>query len=119
MDKTAPELACKLTQFELRQRKSDIRQSLTPHLVSSSYVEGMSHLAFRKPSVSRAQLEHLIALEQACCPFFSFSIRETDKEFTLIVSGPEGSEDLVRDLFLSEQSTTCGGSGRMSQSNQV
>ncbi|MEO0912227.1 MAG: hypothetical protein AAFY59_04455 [Pseudomonadota bacterium] len=118
MDNTAPDIACSLTQPELRQRKADIRENLTPHLRASAHADGVSRLAFARPAVSRAQLERLIELEQACCPFLSFEISERDNEFTLIVSGPEGSETFVRDLFSPAQSTTCGCSGGGSKGNR-
>jgi len=111
MHKAEPAIFCTLAQPELRQRKADIRKSLSPHVVASSYAHGMSELDFAKPAVSRMQLENLIGLEKACCPFFTFEIREKHNEFTLIVSGPEGSEDFVRDLFSSEESASCACSG--------
>ncbi|MEM1048677.1 MAG: hypothetical protein AAGL24_21165 [Pseudomonadota bacterium] len=119
MNNTSPDIVCTLTQPELRLRKVHIRKTLTPHLLASCYAEGVSRLAFARPAVSRVQLEHLIKLEQACCPFLTFEIREMSKEFTLIVSGPEGSEDLVRDLFSSEPSAPCGCSGRPSQADHI
>ncbi|MEL6363104.1 MAG: hypothetical protein AAFR21_18720 [Pseudomonadota bacterium] len=108
MDQTAPEIFCSLSSVELRDRKADVRESLTPHLIASSYARGVSHLAFARPEVSRVHLEHLIKLEQACCPFFHFEIREMDTEVMLSISGPEGSEDFVRDLFASQRSASCG-----------
>lgn len=111
MDDTAPVIFCTLSQTELRERKADVRKSLSPHIVASSCAHGLSKLAFSRPAVVRAKLEHLIELEQACCPFFTFEISETDTAFTLIVSGPEGSEEFVRDLFSPESSISCGCSG--------
>ncbi|MEL6205530.1 MAG: hypothetical protein AAFR47_09490 [Pseudomonadota bacterium] len=111
MDNTAPAIFCTLSPPELRQRKAEVRAGLSPHIVTSSYAQGISRLAFARPAVARTQLEHLIKLEQACCPFFTFEIREMDNAFTLIVSGPEGSEDFVRDLFSSEEPNSCACSG--------
>jgi len=111
MENTAHEIVCALTQPEFRQRKADVYKDLTPHLISLSYKEGVSRLAFARPAVSQAQLERLIKLEQACCPFLNFEVKEMDKEFVLIVLGPEGSEDIVRDLFSPEQMGSCRCSG--------
>ena len=111
MDNTAPAIFCTLSQRELLGRKADVRKILSPHIVASSYAHGMSKLAFARPAVARTHLEHLIELEQACCPFFTFEISETDTAFTLIVSGPEGSEEFVRDLFSPENSISCGCAG--------
>lgn len=111
MDNTAPAIFCNLSRTDLRQRKADVRETLSVHIVASSFSQGISELAFSKPAVSRVQLEHLIKLEQACCPFFRFEVREMDNEFTLIVFGPKGSEEFVRDLFSSKASASCVCSG--------
>ncbi|MEM8571802.1 MAG: hypothetical protein AAGG56_12990 [Pseudomonadota bacterium] len=110
MAENAPEIACSLTQPEFRRRKADIRQTLMPHLVRSVQDDGATHLVFARPAVSRAKLEDLIALEAACCPFLRFELRETEKEIVLTVSGPAGSEELVRDLFACEPTVSCGAS---------
>ncbi|MEM8691842.1 MAG: hypothetical protein AAGG57_08130 [Pseudomonadota bacterium] len=99
---------CTLSQPELRKRKAEVRESLTPHFTASLHSRGVSQVTFAKPAVSQAKLRHLIELEQACCPFFSFEIRELDREFMLIISGLEGSESFVRDLFSSDQDAGCG-----------
>ncbi|MEM6826076.1 MAG: hypothetical protein AAF566_13290 [Pseudomonadota bacterium] len=107
MDKTTSGIVCALTQSEFRKRTAEVRESLTVHLIASTYAQGSARLAFRRPAVSRGKLEHLIEREQTCCPFLRFDIRETDTDIMLIVSGPEGSEGLVRDLF-SLAPTACG-----------
>lgn len=114
MKTASPEIFCTLTEPELRQRKLEVRKDLRPHLLVSSHAEGVSKLVFARPAVSRVQLEHLIMLEQSCCPFFTFDLRRANKTFTLIISGPPGSEDFVRDLFSSKPSASCGCSGQSS-----
>lgn len=117
METASPEIFCTLTEPELRQRKLEVREELGPHLLASCYADGVSKLVFARPAVSRVQLEHLIMLEQSCCPFFTFDLSQTDKTFTLIISGPKGSDDFVRDLFSSEPTASCGCSEQISKEN--
>ncbi|MEM8777102.1 MAG: hypothetical protein AAGF53_18895 [Pseudomonadota bacterium] len=118
MKATSPEIFCTLTEPELRQRKLEVRESLGPHVLASSYADGVSELVFARPAVSRERLEHLIMLEQTCCPFFEFDLRQADKTFTLVISGPKGSESFVRDLFSPQPSASCGCSGQCSKEDR-
>ena len=104
MKPAASNVSCTLSQSALRQRQADIRDTLTPHIVAASFTDGVSRLTFARPAVSRATLENLVTLEQVCCPFLSFDIDEMDNVLVLHVSGPEGSQDFIRDLFLPERS---------------
>ncbi len=111
MDCPTSSVFCTLSQPELRKRKAEVREGLTPHLTASRYSCGVSQVTFAKPAVTHAKLRHLIELEQACCPFFSFDIEETDRELMLIISGPEGSESFVHDLFSHDQDAGYGWAG--------
>lgn len=111
METDSEEIFCNLTEPKLRQRKLEVREDLGRHLMTSAYMDGVSTLVFARPAVSRPQLEHFIRLERTCCPFFTFDLRQATKTFTLVISGPKGSEDFVRALFTSEPSVPCGCSG--------
>jgi len=104
-------IACSLTEPDLRERKEMLRSALSPFLTQATFAAGTSRLAFSKPDVTRKMLEDMILLERECCPFFSFDLSESSSNFQLNVTGPEGSEDMVRDFFSMNNDTTCGCAG--------
>lgn len=104
-------IACSLTEPDLRKRKEMLRNALSPFLTQATFAAGTSRLAFSKPDVTRKMLEDMILLERECCPFFSFDLSEGSSDFQLSVTGPEGSEDMVRDFFSTNNDTTCGCAG--------
>ncbi|MEM9360401.1 MAG: hypothetical protein AAGB04_29845 [Pseudomonadota bacterium] len=108
MEEAGQGIACALTPPELRKRKTEIREELVPHLLSTAFGAGESEFTFAKPEVTRAQLERLIKLERACCSFLNFQLKEADKDLVLTISGPSESEDFVRDLFSPERPDACG-----------
>lgn len=111
-------IVCNLTEPDARSRKAILRSNLKPYLIQSSYASGSSQLSFSKPAVTRKKLEQLIALERDCCPFFKFELSETNTHFQLHVTGPDGSEGMVRDFFSThaEGECRCIESGQSSES---
>lgn len=99
MTKATPEIVCKLTDLEFRERKELIRRELTPFMTKLARADKTLRLEFSEPEVTVQMLEELIELERECCPFLDFRIIETDCCLELIVAGPVGSEGLVNDLF--------------------
>lgn len=106
------EIVCTLTEPELRDRKDMLRRSLKPYLAKATYAAGTSLLVFSKPKVTRNMLDNLIELERACCPFFSFDLSETNSAFELTLTGPTGSEAMIRDFFGTTSDAGCGCSGQ-------
>ena len=111
MTDTPTAIVCNLREPDLRNRKKMLRCKLSPFLTQAFYTAGSSQLLFSKPNVTRKMLEELISLERECCPFFSFEVKETSSHFQLNVTGPEGSEDIVRDFFSLNNDTACGCTG--------
>lgn len=112
-DNSSP-IACNLSEPEERNQRDVYRRNLTPFLTDATYAAGTSRLAFSKPDVTRQMLEHLVASEQDCCAFLNFDLSETATHFHLDVSGPEGSEDIIRKFFSSSSGSTepaCGCAG--------
>lgn len=107
MTAVVPEIACALTEAEYRERKAQIRRTLTPFMTNSASANGTLTLAFSKPDVTVQMLEELIAFESTCCPFLNFELVETDHVLRLLVSGPKGSEELVNDLFANANDGAC------------
>ncbi|MEY8120805.1 hypothetical protein AB9F26_21685 [Falsihalocynthiibacter sp. BN13B15] len=111
MTDTSTVIACNLTEPVLRNRKEILCSKLSPFLTEANYAAGISRLIFSKPNVTRKMLEDLILLEGECCPFFSFDFSETSSHFQLNVTGPEGSEDMVRDFLSVNTDKACGCAG--------
>lgn len=108
MTDTSIALVCNLTEPELRNRKEILRGKLSPFLTQASYAQGTSQLVFSKVNVSKKLLEELISLERECCPFFGFDLSENSSHFHLSVTGPVGSETMVRDFFSMDIDKPCG-----------
>jgi len=102
------EIVCALTEPELQTRKAELRQNLKPFLKHTDYSDGASVLAFSKPGVTRQQIERMMELERDCCPFFEFELTELTDAFRLRVTGPVGSESLVRGFFGEPDGAGCG-----------
>jgi hypothetical protein len=111
MTDTSTAIACNLTEPDLRNRKEMLRSKLSPFLTQALYTAGTSRLVFSKPNVTKKMLEDMIFLERECCPFFSFELSEASSHFQLNVTGPEGSEDMVRDFFSMNSDKACGCTG--------
>ncbi len=99
MTKNSPAIACTLSKPEERAQRSTFRRDLAPFLENTVYEDGRSQLSFSRPEVTRNTLEQLIASEKGCCAFLDFELSETDAHFHLTVSGPKGSEDIIRSFF--------------------
>ena len=53
----------------------------------------------------------VIALEKECCAFLSFELSESATHYGLCVSGPEGSQELVRNFLTTPERSGCGCAG--------
>lgn len=88
---------------EWDQQRSDIRNKLTPHLTDIAHSDNATKLQFSKSEVTQALLQQFIAIEGEYGATLQFTISEEKNHFQLSVTGPDGSEDLVRN-FLAEAS---------------
>lgn len=108
MTDTSTAIVCNLSSSELRDRKGVFRAELKPFLTQETYAKGSSSLVFSKPGTNWDMLERFSALERECCPVFTFEITETQSHFRVAVTGPKGSEDMVRDVFSQITENGCG-----------
>ena len=97
-DNSSPNV-CNLSEPEDSIQGNAYRRDLAPFLTDATYSAGTSRLAFSKPDVTRQMLEQLVASEQDCCSFLEFDLSENATHFHLDVSGPEGSENIIRNFF--------------------
>ena len=108
MNSLNSEIICNLSGSGQRDRTIAIRRKLTPFLVKAFYDNGTSSLRFSKPEVTRDTLEELMKVESECCPFFRFDLVDARDHFQLDVSGPTGSEEIVRNFFAVSGGAECG-----------
>jgi hypothetical protein len=104
-------IVCNLSEPQSKDRREAFRRDLAPFLAERTYDKDTSRFVFPKSKVSRQKLEHFIALENECCAFLTFELSESATHFSLCVSGPEGSQDLVREFLSAPEKSGCGCSG--------
>jgi hypothetical protein len=94
----APELRCKLTTDELRQRKATVLASLKTQVLERS--ELASGFAYRFDASDKLldELTEFIKTERECCDFFVFNVRVTGEPRAawLELTGPEGTKEVIR-----------------------
>jgi len=55
------------------------------------------HLTF--DAAARSEVEQLLRLEEACCPFFEFALTESGAEVTLTIGVPAAAADSADELL--------------------
>jgi DNA-binding transcriptional MerR regulator len=93
-----PAIACSLDAAAVPDRVSDW-QTLVSRAVRREPVPGGTALTFPASPGLAADVAHLAAAEQACCPFFVFDLRITTGELRLEVRAPDGAGDVVAAMF--------------------
>src|SRR4030095_9376521 len=91
------ELCCKLTSFELRQRKVTVIASLKQKLVDKRELNNGFAFKFTGTDNVIDEVIDFIKLERECCDFFTFSLSISgDKnEAWLELTGPEGAKEFI------------------------
>lgn len=95
-----PALACRpdaLTPEENRARL-DLFASLRRGMIAESETDRGISWKLERTKDSLVAASELVALESRCCPFLGFRIevRPSEPAFTLTVTGPEGTAELLR-----------------------
>ena len=78
-------LACSLDAPALEERLAEMRALGRDSLIGAD-----------EPGVLR--FERIVAAEAECCAFLGLDLREQDGELRLVVSAPEGAEDVAAGL---------------------
>lgn len=92
-------IACTLTNEEQKARRNEIRSKLLP-AVQSSYSLGGHHVITLKNTVSNKELcAEFITNEKRCCGFLVFELSETPNLLEMKISGPDGSEQIIQEMF--------------------
>lgn len=93
-----PAIACTLGEGELRGRVDDWRTMLAGATTRTFTDDGGVRISFG-PSVDIPALASLVAAEQQCCAFYTFSITISPDGVALDVRAPAGAEAMVQALF--------------------
>lgn len=93
-------IACDLTVFTPAERAEHLAQSQRVFTAIECLTEEADGFVLTLSSTPsrRTEVEHWIATEQRCCPFFRFDLWEEDNGETLAVSvsGPGAAKDILR-----------------------
>jgi hypothetical protein len=98
-------IACKLTDPEFQQRRTELLNTFRNSLLETK--ELAEGYAYRFPADGNwiAELAQLITFERQCCPFLRFNLRLEPAEgpIWLELTGPEGTKGFLQMLFASEE----------------
>ena len=89
------ELACSLTDTELRERRAMMRKALLPHVVDCRLRGLELAMVFSNVEALRSEVEQFVDLERQCCGFLTFTISPPGEKLTLNIEGPEGSQSTL------------------------
>lgn len=86
-----PPIACSLAGSDLERRFAELRRFGAEALTARSCDQDGHRLWFRKSPGAEARLRSIVAAEEECCSFLSFSLTEIDGQLELrIASPPDG-----------------------------
>lgn len=101
MRDAAPEVACRLTDAELRERRSSLLRVVGAAVQETREIEG--GLAFGFPADERwlDDLATVVRLERQCCPFLTFRIVAGPElgPFWLEITGPAAAREMIATLL--------------------
>lgn len=93
-----PLIACTLDAGDLPARLADWRRLLDSARSRTQVATAAIRVDF-EPDVDLAEITRLVAAEQACCAFFSFTVTIDAAGVSVEVSAPDEAAEIVTDLF--------------------
>lgn len=93
-----PPIACTLDAGALPGRLADWRRLLDVARSRTQVGPAVIRVDF-EPDVDLAEVTRLVAAEQACCAFFSFTVTIDTAGVSVEVSAPDEAAEIVTDLF--------------------
>ena len=94
----AEPISCSLDAGEMDGRMDDWQALLGLVIDRTPVTDGISVSFSPDPGVA-AQVARLAVAEQACCPFFDFTVRVSGGELQLEVRGPQDAQEIISALF--------------------
>ena len=89
------QIACSLNGEEFRDRRSLVRSTLLPHLISIERLESGLKLSFPDRPPLRSDVETFVDLERQCCGFLSFAVTRIDAHLVVIIEGSADSQRMI------------------------
>lgn len=89
------EVACSLTDEELRERRILARNSLVPHITGVTKLDLGLRVTFPNTEALRLSVENFISLERRCCGFLNFTVASPEDELILTIDGPPESRATI------------------------
>jgi hypothetical protein len=92
------QIACLLTEAELRERRAAVRHALQTATVEQRMELPDGYLFRFAPEPGLIErLATFVELERACCPFLTFAIEVSDNQgpVALRLTGPEGTKEFL------------------------
>ena len=96
-DSKKKEVACKLTDPELQKRKENVIAVLKAKVLEKMELENGYKYKFAGTDELLDEITAFIKSERACCDFFDFSYTVSDKTLWLIITGPKGTKEFIKD----------------------
>lgn len=94
---TKKTLTCKLTTPQLQKRKATVIAELkTLVLEKKELADGYSY-KFDGSDQNLDKLSEFIKTERLCCDFFTFQLTVEENTALLIISGPEGAKEFLKE----------------------
>lgn len=90
-------IACTLAAKDFKARTAAIRELAKRSLIHST--RGPLSLALRYDIASAAEVRELVAQERECCPFLTFSVRESGHVIEVVILAPEAAAEAADALF--------------------
>ncbi|HZH29129.1 MAG TPA: hypothetical protein VEY95_18290 [Azospirillaceae bacterium] len=98
-DAAAQPIACLLDRESYLARLDVIAKLNSEALLGRKRQGNVLYLAYRNQGDVEARVRELVALEQECCPFFTFAVAVEAGEIRLTVSAPEEGVALLDEVF--------------------
>lgn len=92
-------MACTLGAGDYAERTAALAELAATALRSRESIEGGERLVFAPGEKIAARLRDAVAAESQCCSFLSMDLREGVDRIELRITGPEGSEAIIEELF--------------------
>lgn len=86
---------CTLTPEGLRARRSQVRTTIVPHVVTVTPLADGLRLEFGSSGGLRDLVQEFIVLEQDCCSFLDFTLSPPAENLSLLIQGPPDAAHVI------------------------
>ena len=104
-------VACSLGSHEMNRRELEWRSLLAPTVVERCEIPGGVRLVLKCCDGTKEELERLIALENSCCAWIAWEVREESSSVLVLVATADNGEGeaVLREWFAPRTRTSTAG----------